>query len=148
MNKSILIIGACGQIGTELTLKLRKNYGKNAVIASDISEGNEELMASGPFEFINALDYGQIAAVIDKYAITEVYLMAAMLSAIGEKFPAKAWDLNMNSLLNVLNLAKEGKIRQKEKIFTRKRWSRVGYCEKSSVSDDFTPEPLKYSIFQ
>ena len=112
MNKSILIIGACGQIGTELTLKLRKNYGKNAVIDSDISEGNEELMQSGPFEFINALDYNQIAAVIDKYAITEVYLMAAMLSAIGEKFPAKAWDLNMNSLLNVLNLAKEGKIKK------------------------------------
>ncbi|WP_372766267.1 NAD-dependent epimerase/dehydratase family protein [Lutibacter sp.] len=112
MDKSILIIGACGQIGTELTLKLRKNYGKNAVIASDISEGSEELMQSGPFEFINALDYNQISAVIDKYAITEVYLMAAMLSAIGEKFPAKAWELNMNSLLNILNLAKEGKIKK------------------------------------
>lgn len=112
MDKSILIIGACGQIGTELTLKLRINYGKNAVIASDISEGNEELMQSGPFEFINALDYSQIEAVIEKYAINEVYLMAAMLSATGEKFPAKAWELNMNSLLNVLNLAKEGKIKK------------------------------------
>jgi len=112
MDKSILIIGASGQIGTELTLKLRKNYGKNAVIASDISEGSEELMQSGPFEFINALDYNQISSIIDKYAINEVYLMAAMLSAIGEKFPAKAWELNMNSLLNILNLAKEGKIKK------------------------------------
>lgn len=112
MDKSILIIGACGQIGTELTLKLRENLGKNAVIASDISEGSEELMHSGPFEFINALDYGQIEAVIDKYAINEVYLMAAMLSATGEKFPAKAWELNMNSLFNVLNLAKAGKIKK------------------------------------
>mgnify|MGYP002795060349 CR=1 FL=1 len=112
MDKSILIIGACGQIGTELTLKLRENLGKNAVIASDISEGSEELMQSGPFEFINALDYDQIAAVIEKYAINEVYLMAAMLSATGEKFPAKAWELNMNSLLNILNLAKEGKIKK------------------------------------
>ncbi len=112
MDKSILIIGACGQIGTELTLKLRENLGKNAVIASDISEGSEELMQSGPFEFINALDYDQIAAVIEKYAIHEVYLMAAMLSATGEKFPAKAWELNMNSLLNILNLAKEGKIKK------------------------------------
>jgi nucleoside-diphosphate-sugar epimerase len=112
MNKSILIIGACGQIGTELTLKLRKNYGKNAIIASDITEGSDELMQSGPFEFINALDYNQISAIIDKYAIHEVYLMAAMLSATGEKFPAKAWELNMNSLLNILNLAKEGKIKK------------------------------------
>ncbi|MDD3723053.1 MAG: NAD-dependent epimerase/dehydratase family protein [Lutibacter sp.] len=112
MNKSILIIGACGQIGTELTLKLRKKYGKNTIIASDISEGSDELMHSGPFEFINALDYNQISAIIDKYAINEVYLMAAMLSATGEKFPAKAWELNMNSLLNILNLAKEGKIKK------------------------------------
>ncbi|MDF1516344.1 MAG: NAD-dependent epimerase/dehydratase family protein [Lutibacter sp.] len=112
MDKSILIIGACGQIGTELTLKLRENLGKNAVIASDISQGSEELIQSGPFEFINALDYGQIVSVVDKYAINEVYLMAAMLSATGEKFPEKAWELNMNSLFNVLNLAKEGKIKK------------------------------------
>ncbi|NLP57694.1 NAD-dependent epimerase/dehydratase family protein [Lutibacter sp. B1] len=112
MKKSILIIGACGQIGTELTLKLREINGKNSVIAADIREGNEELMQSGPFESINALDYHSILSVIEKYAITEVYLMAAMLSATGEKFPDKAWELNMNSLFNVLNLAKEGKIKK------------------------------------
>ena len=114
MKKSILIIGACGQIGTELTLKLREDNNKNTVIASDIREGSKELMKSGPFELVNAMDYDSILKVVDKYAINEVYLMAAMLSATGEKFPAKAWELNMNSLFNVLNLAKEGKI---EKLF-------------------------------
>jgi len=114
MNKRILIIGACGQIGTELTLKLREINGENAVVASDIREGNEELMNSGPFEFINAMDYNSILKIIEKYHINEVYLMAAMLSATGEKYPAKAWELNMTSLFNVLNLAKEGKI---EKLF-------------------------------
>jgi len=108
MNKSILIIGACGQIGTELTLRLREIHGKKAVIASDISEGSKELMKSGPFEFVNAMDYNSILNVIEKYKINEVYLMAAMLSATGEKFPTKAWQLNMDSLFNVLNLAKEG----------------------------------------
>jgi len=112
MKKSILIIGACGQIGTELTLKLREINGKNAVVASDIREGNNELMKSGPFEFINAIDYHSILKIIVKHHINEIYLMAAMLSATGEKFPEKAWDLNINSLFNVLNLAKEGKIKK------------------------------------
>ncbi|WP_456376944.1 NAD-dependent epimerase/dehydratase family protein [Lutibacter sp.] len=112
MQKSILIIGASGQIGTELTLKLREINGKNAVIASDIHEGNEELMQSGPFEFINAMDFERILNIVHKYRITDIYLMAAMLSATGEKFPEKAWDLNMNSLFNVLNLAKAGLIKK------------------------------------
>lgn len=111
MNKSILIIGACGQIGTELTLKLRELYGNTNVIASDIKEGSEDLMKSGPFEFINAMEYNSVAAIIKKYSVTDVYLMAAMLSATGEKYPEKAWELNMTSLFNVLNLAKEGKFK-------------------------------------
>ncbi len=112
MNKSILIIGASGQIGTELTLKLREINGRNSVIASDIHEGTNELMQSGPFEFINAMDFESITTIVHKYAITDVYLMAAMLSATGEKFPEKAWELNMTSLFNVLNLAKAGKIKK------------------------------------
>lgn len=112
MSRNILIIGACGQIGTELTFKLREINGNNSVIASDIREGSKELMKSGPFEFINAMDSDSILNVIEKYSITDVYLMAAMLSATGEKFPAKAWELNMNSLFNVLNLAKEGKFKK------------------------------------
>jgi len=114
MKKKILIIGACGQIGSELTLKLRDINGQNSIIASDIREGNKELMKSGPFELVNAIDYNSILTIVEKHHITEIYLMAAMLSATGEKFPDKAWELNMNSLFNVLNLAKEGKI---QKVF-------------------------------
>lgn len=114
MHKNILIIGACGQIGTELTFTLRANYGSEVVIASDIREGNESLMASGPFELLDATDYDALEEIVAYWEIDEVYLMAAMLSATAEKFPMRAWNLNMNSLFNVLNLAKEKKI---SKIF-------------------------------
>lgn len=114
MHKPILIIGACGQIGTELTMELRQRYGNEKVIASDIREGGDSLMASGPFEILDATNYAAIEDVVMHYEIDEVYLMAAMLSATAEKFPMRAWNLNMNSLFNVLNLAKEGKI---SKIF-------------------------------
>ncbi|WP_299319262.1 NAD-dependent epimerase/dehydratase family protein [uncultured Maribacter sp.] len=114
MPKYILIIGACGQIGTELTLTLREKHGGEHVIASDIREGNDELMESGPFEILDATNYDALEEVIAYYDISEVYLMAAMLSATAEKFPMRAWNLNMNTLFNVLNLAKDKKI---EKIF-------------------------------
>jgi len=110
MQKNILIIGACGQIGTELTFTLREKHGSDVVIASDIREGNENLMKSGPFELLDATDYDSLEETIAYYEIDEVYLMAAMLSAIAEKFPMRAWNLNMNSLFNVLNLAKEKKV--------------------------------------
>jgi nucleoside-diphosphate-sugar epimerase len=112
MTNKILVIGACGQIGTELTLQLRKKYGKNTVIASDIKEGNKELMQSGPFEFLDATDKKSIEQIIDKYQIEQVYLMAAMLSVVAEKYPEKAWDLNMSSLFHILNLAKDKKIKK------------------------------------
>lgn len=114
MQTKILIIGACGQIGTELTQKLRTLYGTDNVIASDIRKLNNDVVNNGIFEVINALDYNQIEHLIETYEITEVYLMAALLSATAEKNPAFAWDLNMNSLFHVLNLAKAGKI---QKIF-------------------------------
>jgi len=114
MQKYILIIGACGQIGTELTFALREKYGNENVVASDIREGNDSLMESGPFEILDATDYDALEEVIAYYDISEVYLMAAMLSATAEKFPMRAWNLNMNSLFNVLNLGKEKKI---DKIF-------------------------------
>jgi len=110
MQKNILIIGACGQIGTELTMTLRATFGNDAVIASDIREGNENLMNSGPFEILDATDYDALEEIIAYHQIGEVYLMAAMLSATAEKFPMRAWNLNMNSLFNVLNLGKEKKI--------------------------------------
>lgn len=110
MATKILIIGACGQIGTELTMKLREIYGNDNVIAGDIREGSEELMSSGPFEIVNAMSENEVEDLCAYYQITDVYLMAAMLSATAEKFAAKAWELNMSSLFIVLNLAKNGKI--------------------------------------
>ncbi|UQD55503.1 L-threonine 3-dehydrogenase [Flavobacterium sp. K5-23] len=112
MNPKILIIGACGQIGTELTQKLRKMYGTDNVIASDIRKLNIDVVNSGPFEVVNALDFNQIENLVETHQITDVYLMAALLSATAEKNPAFAWDLNMNSLFHVLNLAKAGKIKK------------------------------------
>ena len=112
MNPKILIIGACGQIGTELTQKLRNLYGTENVIASDIRKLNVDVVNSGPFEVINALDFNQIEHLVEVHQITDVYLMAALLSATAEKNPAFAWDLNMNSLFHVLNLAKAGKIKK------------------------------------
>lgn len=110
MTPKILIIGACGQIGTELTMALRTQYGNDNVIASDIREGNQELMQSGPFEIADATNFNQIEDLVAQYNIDEIYLMAAMLSATAEKFPMKAWELNMNSLFHVLNIAKEKKV--------------------------------------
>lgn len=114
MNPKILIVGACGQIGSELTHKLRSIHGNDNVIASDINYGNLDIVNSGIFEIIDAQDYSSLKICVEKHEINTVYLMAAMLSATGEKFPMKAWDLNMDSLFNVLNLAKNKSI---EKVF-------------------------------
>jgi nucleoside-diphosphate-sugar epimerase len=106
MASKILIIGACGQIGSELTYKLREIHGDDNVIASDISYNNLDVVNSGIFEIVDAQDYASILICVEKHKIDTIYLMAAMLSATGEKYPMKAWDLNMNSLFHVLNLAK------------------------------------------
>lgn len=112
MMKNILVIGACGQIGSELTMALRQKYGNDHVIATDIREGGAELMNSGPFEILDAKDNEAIETMLIRHNIGDVYLMAAMLSVIAEKHPLRAWELNMNSLFNVLNLAREKKIRR------------------------------------
>ncbi|WP_299884007.1 NAD-dependent epimerase/dehydratase family protein [uncultured Lacinutrix sp.] len=106
MSSKILIIGACGQIGSELTFKLREIYGNDNVIASDISYNNLDVVNSGIFEIIDAMDYKSVKICVEKHNIDTIYLMAAMLSATGEKYPMKAWDLNMTSLFHVLDLAK------------------------------------------
>ncbi|MGV6944603.1 NAD-dependent epimerase/dehydratase family protein [Sphingobacterium kyonggiense] len=106
MKECILMIGANGQIGSELAAALRLKFGNENVITSDIREPKE--IASGEiFETLNVLDKEAIRALIQKYKPTQIYLLAAMLSATGEKYPMKAWDLNMNGLLNVLDLAVE-----------------------------------------
>jgi nucleoside-diphosphate-sugar epimerase len=112
MSSKILIIGACGQIGTELTAKLREIYGVDNVIASDINTRKLELVNSGPFEIIDAKNFNAIKDCCKNNNIDTVYLMAALLSATGEKYPMEAWDLNMNSLFHVLNLAKGGTIKK------------------------------------
>lgn len=101
---TILVLGSGGQIGTELITALRNTYGDSQVIASDIKPNTND---SGPYEIINVLDKARIAEVIEKYNVTQVYLLAAMLSATGEKFPEKAWELNMNSLFYLLDMARE-----------------------------------------
>jgi nucleoside-diphosphate-sugar epimerase len=108
MSEKILVIGANGQIGTELVLALRGIYGTKQVIASDINNAAEAIK-DGPFEFVNVLDKDNLRSVFEKYQPTQVYLLAAMLSAVGEQKPKLAWDLNMNGLLSILDLAVEFK---------------------------------------
>ena len=108
----ILVIGASGQIGTELTMELRKTFGDHQIVASDIKAASPELMESGPFEFLDVLDEKQVRYILKKHQITQVYLLAAMLSGTAEKYPKQAWDLNTKSLLSILEMAKEGVIKQ------------------------------------
>ncbi|EPR72233.1 UDP-glucose 4-epimerase related protein [Winogradskyella psychrotolerans RS-3] len=112
MSSKILIIGACGQIGTELTTKLRELHGVDNVIASDINTRKLELVNSGPFVILDAKNFNAIKDCCINHNIDTIYLMAALLSATGEKYPMEAWDLNMNSLFHVLNLAKSGQIKK------------------------------------
>jgi nucleoside-diphosphate-sugar epimerase len=133
MKSKILIIGACGQIGSELTFKLRELYGQENVIASDISHNNLDLVNSGIFEIVDAQDYASVKVCVEKYKIDTIYLMAAMLSATGEKYPKKAWDLNMESLFHVLNLAKEKIIK---KIF----WPSSIAVFGPTTPKEFTPQ--------
>lgn len=112
MNPKILIIGASGQIGSELTTALREIYGKNSVLASDIKEGSKELMNSGPFIKIDATHKDELENCIEFHKVTEVYLMAALLSATAEKHPDLAWNLNMKSLSHILELAREKRIKK------------------------------------
>lgn len=108
--KKILVIGSSGQIGTELVEGLRTRFGTENVIASDIKE--PQVKQDGPFVMVNAMDRHGIERILDKHGITEVYLLAALLSATAEKDPAFAWKLNMESLLIILELAREGKIKK------------------------------------
>lgn len=112
MADRILVIGSSGQIGTELVEELRNLYGNENVVASDIKE--PQISQTGPFEILDILNKAQLLEIVEKHNVKEVYLLAALLSATAEKNPSFGWDLNMNSLFNVLNLAKDGII---NKIF-------------------------------
>jgi len=108
--KKILVIGSSGQIGTELVEGLRDRFGAENVVASDIKE--PQVAQNGPFAMVDAMDRRGIERIIEKHGITEVYLLAALLSATAEKDPAFAWKLNMESLLIILELAREGKLQK------------------------------------
>jgi nucleoside-diphosphate-sugar epimerase len=110
MTHKILVIGAGGQIGTELVLALRALHGTDNVIASDIYDQSPAALADGPYEKIDVLNVKQLSDVVIGNKTTEVYHLAALLSATAEKNPGLGWDLNMNGLSNVLDLAREGYI--------------------------------------
>jgi len=110
----ILIIGAAGQIGSDLTVELRKKHGANHIIATDIKDATQEIMEGGPFEILDVMDKQKLSEIIDKYGIREIYHLAAILSGNAEKNPRFAWDINMNSLFNVLDISRAKNI---QKVF-------------------------------
>jgi len=109
-KEKILVIGASGQIGVELTLALRKIYGNNSVVASDLREQNPLLEGTGPYVSLDVMNKEMLHVQVIRQNITQVYLLAAILSATGEKNPGLAWHLNMQGLLNVLDIAREEKL--------------------------------------
>ena len=109
-KEKILVIGASGQIGVELTLALRNIYGNANVIASDLREENPLLSGTGPYVSMDVMNKEMLHVQVIRQGITQIYLLAAILSATGEKNPNLAWNLNMTSLLNVLDIAREEKL--------------------------------------
>ena len=106
--KRILITGACGQIGSELTLALRRRYGNNNVIATGHkTKPSKDLLNSGPFQFIDCTDINTIKEVVKKYDVDTIYHLAAILSAVAEAKPQLAWNVNINGLYNILEVARE-----------------------------------------
>ena len=110
--KRILVIGAGGQIGTELVLSLRKIYGTEQVVASDVKEYENNLFLDGPYKRLDVLDREAVRQYIIAGNFSHVYLLAALLSATAEKKPDFAWQLKMEGLFTILDLAKEGHIEQ------------------------------------
>ena len=110
IREKILVIGASGQIGVELTLALRKIYGNANVVASDLREENDLLKGTGPYVSMDVMNKEMLHVQVIRQNITQIYLLAAILSATGEKNPNLAWSLNMQSLLNVLDIAKDEKL--------------------------------------
>ncbi|MGB9695660.1 MAG: NAD-dependent epimerase/dehydratase family protein [Ignavibacteria bacterium] len=110
--EKILIIGASGQIGSELTIALRKIYGNENVFATDIKQAPKDIVETGPFQILDVLNDKALIHFVIRHKITQIYHLAAVLSGNAEKLPLQAWDINMRGLLNVLDLAKEVEIKK------------------------------------
>jgi nucleoside-diphosphate-sugar epimerase len=110
--KRILVIGACGQIGTELVLALREKFGNEQVVAADVRDVCPENLASGPYKQLDVLDRSAVEEFVQKSGFDDVYLLAALLSATAEKNPDFAWKLNMEGLFTILGLARDGFIKK------------------------------------
>lgn len=133
MSKKILLTGCLGQIGTELTMHMRKTYGNDNVIASDIVKKDvPEVIESGPFEILDVTDPKAIAEVVDKYKVDTVLHLAAILSAVGEQKPTLAYNINMGGLFNVLEVAREKQLQ----VFTPSSIGSFG----ASTPKDHTPQ--------
>jgi len=131
--KRIMLTGCLGQIGTELTLHLRDRYGSNNVLATDCSiKGPTEVMESGPFEVLDVLNADRMAELCDKYKINTIIHLAAILSAVGEENPQRAFNVNMIGLFYVLEVAREKKLQ----VFTPSSIAVFG----KSTPQDMTPQ--------
>ncbi|WP_183568389.1 NAD-dependent epimerase/dehydratase family protein [Mucilaginibacter sp. SP1R1] len=111
-KQMILVTGACGQIGTELVSALRVKYGTQQVIATDIRDATVDVSLHGPYYRLDVMDKDALYKLVSQHQVTHIYHLAAVLSATGEKSPLTAWDLNMRSLLNVLEVARTEKLKQ------------------------------------
>tara|TARA_B110000037_G_scaffold40411_1_gene50051 strand:+ start:123185 stop:124141 length:957 start_codon:yes stop_codon:yes gene_type:complete len=136
--KKIMVIGASGQIGTELVVTLRQQFGAQNVIASDVKDTVKDAFKDAPYEQLDVMDNDSLRAIVKKHGVTEIYLLAALLSATAEKHPDFAWKLNMEGLFNVLNLAKDKLI---DKIF----WPSSIAVFGSNTPKDNTPQ---YTIME
>ena len=105
--EKVLVIGASGQIGSELTMALREVHGNENVFATDIKQAPQDILESGPFQILDVLNDKSLNAFVVRNKITQVYHLAAVLSGNAEKLPIPSWEINMHGLLNVLNIAKE-----------------------------------------
>jgi nucleoside-diphosphate-sugar epimerase len=113
--ENILIIGAAGQIGSELTVELRKLYGSDHVYATDIKEATRDIMESGPFQLMDVMDDKRLIHFVIRHKITQIYHLAAVLSGNAEKLPLQAWHINMESLMNILEVARM--VEEVKKVF-------------------------------
>jgi len=105
--KRILVTGSSGQIGSELVPELREKFGRNNVVASDVKEPDEKMLSAGPFELLDVTNQDRVRGIVTEYAIDSIFHLAAVLSAAGEQKPQLAWDVNVNGLYNILEVARE-----------------------------------------